>query len=60
MSEFNWNEFDAKTVETPSRDPVPAGEYVATVNDSAIKANKAGTGEYLSLSFQIAEGEYEG
>ena len=60
MSEFNWNEFDAKTVETPSRDPVPAGEYVATVNDSAIKANKAGTGEYLSLTFQIAEGEYEG
>jgi hypothetical protein len=60
MSEFNWNEFDAKTVETPSRDPLPAGEYIATVSDSAIKSNKAGTGEYLSLTFQIAEGEYEG
>ena len=60
MSEFNWNQFDAATVETPSRDPLPAGEYIATVSDSAIKSNKAGTGEYLSLTFQIAEGEYEG
>ena len=60
MSEFNWNEFDAATVDTPSRDPVPAGDYVATVTDSAIKANKAGTGEYLSLTFQIADGDHAG
>lgn len=60
MSEFNWNQFDAATVETPSRDPVPAGDYVATVTDSEIKANKARTGEYLSLTFQIAEGEHNG
>lgn len=60
MSEFNWNQFDAATVETPSRDPIPAGDYVATVTDSEIKANKAGTGEYLSLTFQIAEGEHNG
>ena len=60
MSQFNWNEFDASTVETPSRDPLPAGEYVALVTESAMKPNKAGTGEYLSLTFQVAEGEHDG
>ena len=60
MSEFNWNQFDAATVETPSRDPVPAGDYVATVTDSEIKPNKAGTGEYLSLSFRIEDGDHAG
>ena len=60
MSEFSWNEFKPAEVETPSRDPLPAGEYVAVVNDSAIKPNKAGTGEYLALTFQVIEGEHEG
>ena len=60
MSEFSWNEFKPADVETPSRDPIPAGEYVAVVTDSAIKPNKAGTGEYLALTFQIADGEHEG
>lgn len=60
MSEFNWNQFDAATVETPSRDPIPAGDYVATVTDSEIKPNKAGTGEYLSLSFRIEDGDHAG
>ena len=60
MSEFNWNEFDAQTVETPSRDPVPAGDYTAIVTNSEMKPNKAGTGEYLSLTFQIADGDHAG
>ena len=60
MTEFNWNEFDASTVETPSRDPLPAGEYVAIVTDSAMKDNSARTGQYLALTFQVIEGEYEG
>lgn len=60
MSEFNWNEFDPNTEKTPSRDPIPAGEYVATITESVMKDNQAGTGQYLALSFQIAEGPHEG
>ncbi len=60
MSTFEWKDFDPATVPTPSRDPVPAGEYVAVITDSAMKDNKAGTGQYLALSFQIAEGDHEG
>lgn len=60
MSEFNWNEWDASNVETPSREPLPAGEYVAVVSDSAMKDNSARTGQYLALTFQVIEGQYEG
>jgi hypothetical protein len=60
MSPFNWSEFDASTVETPSREALPPGEYVAMVTESSIKSNKAATGEYLALTFQVVEGEHEG
>ncbi len=53
------NGFDANEVEpTSSFDPIPAGQYVAVITDSQMKANKAGTGSLLQLTFQITEGEY--
>lgn len=60
MNEFNWTEFDAGNVETPSRDPVPAGEYTAIVTASEMKENKAGTGQYLALTFQVTDGPHTG
>lgn len=38
--------------------PIPAGTYIAQINRSEIKQTKAGTGSYLSLGFQIIDGEY--
>ncbi|GIW55533.1 MAG: hypothetical protein KatS3mg082_1937 [Nitrospiraceae bacterium] len=51
--------FDANQVE-PNTDfePLPAGKYVAVIVDSEMKLNKAGTGHYLQLAFQIVEGPY--
>lgn len=40
--------------------PLPEGEYIAMVVDSDIKATKAGTGTYLSLTIEIVDGEYQG
>ena len=53
--------FDANEVE-PSKgfEPIPAGKYVAVINDSEEKRNKAGTGTYLQLEFEIIEGDYAG
>ena len=53
--------FDANQVE-PSRDfdPIPAGKYVALITESEMKANKAGTGHYLQLTFQIIDGAHKG
>ena len=52
--------FDANQVE-PSTDfdPVPAGKYLAVIIDSEEKANKAGTGSYLQLTFQVIDGPFK-
>ena len=49
---------DYGTFGTP--DPVPAGEYTAIILDSEKKDNKAGTGSYIRLVMEIAEGKYKG
>nr|BDD45927.1 hypothetical protein 7 [Pseudomonadaceae bacterium] len=54
------NGFDASQVEpTCEFEPIPAGKYVAVITDSEMKPNKAGTGHYLELTFQIQEGEHK-
>ncbi len=54
------NGFDANQVEpTGDFEPIPAGKYLAVITDSEMKANKAGTGSLLQLTFQVVEGEYQ-
>ena len=56
----NLGNFDASKVEpTTTLDPIPAGKYEAVITESEMKANKAGTGSYLQLAFQIIEGEHK-
>ncbi len=52
--------FDANAVE-PSSDfePIPAGKYHALITESEMKASKAGTGNYLQLTFQILDGPHK-
>lgn len=40
--------------------PIPAGTYVAQVVDSDVKTNRAQTGQYVSLQFEILDGEFKG
>lgn len=53
---FNANEIEpAKAFE-----PLPAGDYQAAIVASEEKTTSAGTGQYLSLTFQIIEGTASG
>ena len=53
--------FDANEVQPNAEfDPIPAGKYVAVITESEFKPNKAGTGNYLQLTFQIIEGDHNG
>ena len=55
----NLQGFNANDVEPASEfDPIPAGHYQAVVVDSEMKPTKAGTGNYLQLTFQIIEGPF--
>ncbi len=58
MDEFylNLNEVE----DAPSYEPVPAGEYLACVVEANIQDNKAQTGKYLKLKYEIKKGEFEG
>jgi hypothetical protein len=56
----NLQGFDANQVE-PSNDfePIPAGKYLVVITDSEQTPNKAGTGSYLNLTFQIIDGPHK-
>jgi len=56
LSGFNANEVEPTT----DFDPIPAGKYAAVITESEYKPNKAGTGNYLQLTFQILDGDYKG
>ena len=58
MATFN---FDATTVQPQqSFSVLPAGKYIAQVVGSDVKTNKSNTGQYLSLQFEILDGEFKG
>lgn len=41
-------------------EPLPSGEYRAMIVDSDMKPTRAGTGQYLELTYQILDGPYAG
>ena len=58
---FLGQTFDPSTV-PPAQDftPLPSGEYPAMIIDSEMKPTKAGTGQYLELTFQVIDGPMKG
>lgn len=52
--------FDRNTVPADEFEPLPAGDYFAQVTESEMRPTKAGTGEYLKLTWQVLAGPFEG
>ena len=53
--------FNAAAVQPRSSfDPIPAGSYIASISESAIKPTKSGTGQMLTLTWDILDGQYKG
>ena len=36
-----------------SFEPIPAGDYIATISGAELKMTKAGTGQYINLKLKI-------
>jgi hypothetical protein len=53
--------FDATTVE-PSNgfEPIPAGKYLAVISEDEMKPTRNNNGQYLQLTIEIIEGDYQG
>lgn len=58
MAELNFNA--AEVEPSTGFDLLPAGDYVAVINSSEMKTNKAGTGRFLQLEFEVIEGDFNG
>jgi hypothetical protein len=52
--------FNAHEVDPISKEPIPAGKYLAAIIDAQRKPNKKGTGKYLELVFEVVEGPHTG
>jgi hypothetical protein len=60
---FSFNNFDAREVEPSvgmASGPIPAGKYRAQIVKAEWKPNKAGTGRFLELVFEVNRGEQQG
>jgi len=53
MATLNFNAAAVEPQETKSFDAIPVGRYSAMIVDSEMKTTKAGTGQYLQLTFDI-------
>lgn len=53
--------FDASTVQ-PQDDfaPLPAGQYIAQVTESAVAPTKSGTGMMMKLTWTVLDGQFKG
>lgn len=57
----NLSGFNANTVDPAVNfEPVPASKYLAIITASEMKDTKAGTGQFLELTFQIVDGVFKG
>jgi hypothetical protein len=54
-------QFDATNIDPTNKfDLVPAGHYVAEIEDAELKDTKKGTGQYINLKFNIIDGPFNG
>lgn len=56
----NLDGFDPSTVPESEYTPLPAGDYVACIISSEVKATKAGNGRYINFSIEIIDGPHSG
>jgi len=59
MSKFWQEEWKPDEVKESIRNPLPAGKYTVVITDSEMKDNKSGSGQHLSLTMQVIEGEHQ-
>jgi hypothetical protein len=55
--------FAADAVDTttaPSYEALPAGDYFAVVTQTDVKTTKAGTGQYVAVTLEVADGPHKG
>ena len=60
MAKFGFDFNDVQPDTRGNFDPLAPGEYVLKATACEEKETKAGTGSYLAVTFEVAEGQYAG
>lgn len=60
MAKFGFSFDEVPADNRDNYDPLPAGEYVLKATACEEKETKAGTGSYLAVTFEVAEGPSAG
>jgi hypothetical protein len=58
MAKLNFDATQVEPAEERDFSPLPAGKYQVAVSETEMKATKAGTGEYLQITFDVQSGEH--
>ena len=58
MAQITFNA--AAVIPKKSFEPIPAGSYLVSISESAIKPNSKGTGQLLNLTFDVLDGAHKG
>ena len=58
MADLHFNAEDHEPLD--GYEPIPAGEYTASITSSEIKPSKNGQGTYLELTWEVLDGEHKG
>ena len=56
LGNYNANDYDPAA----AFEPLPEGEYLVAITDSAIKLTKAGNGKYAQFEFTVMDGDLKG
>lgn len=52
--------YNAADVATPDNEPLPAGEYIVSVDKAELRETKAGNGMGCNMAFEVADGQLAG
>jgi hypothetical protein len=58
LSDLDWEDIDENKASAGV--PLPIGQYLVSIIDSETRDNSNGTGDYLSITYEVIEGEHQG
>lgn len=60
LNQVLGGDFNANDVETPDNEPLPAGEYIVTIDSAELRETRSGNGMGCNMAFEVVDGDKTG
>lgn len=57
LNQVLGGDYNAAEVETPDNEPLPAGEYIVTIDSAELRETRTGNGMGCNMAFEVVDGE---